>query len=95
MSTYPVCQKFYLAFRSIIAIAWPTVVIFSAWLSGIVTPNSCSNCIISSLISDSYAPKSSKKDARSVTSAKSTPSLSTTKVFTLELIEQKLTHAIQ
>src|SRR5690554_3799666 len=63
--------------------ASPTVTIFSASSSGISMSNSSSKAIMSSTISKESAPKSSTKEAFSVTSCSSTPNCSTTISLTL------------
>ena len=68
--------------------ASPTVPIFSALSSGIEMPNSFSNSMMSSTVSRESAPRSLVKLASGLTSASSTPSLSTIIVFTLLSISE-------
>src|SRR5258707_3190125 len=73
----------YLACSSKYETAWPTVVMVSACSSGIEILNSFSNSIINSTVSRLSAPRSLVKEASGVTSASSTPNLSTIIFFTL------------
>ena len=66
--------------------ASPTVEIFSALSSGIEMPNSFSNSIISSTVSRESAPRSLVKLASGLTSASSTPHLSTMIAFPFDSI---------
>src|SRR5512136_2921359 len=58
--------------------ARPTVVSFSAWSSGMSSPNSSSSAMTSSTVSRESAPRSSMKDASSVTCSSLMLSLSET-----------------
>ena len=86
LSFFYITSDNYFAFSSIYLIASPTVAIDSDLSSGIVMLNSFSNSIINSTVSRESAPRSFVKLASGLTSASSTPSLSTMIAFTFDSI---------